>query len=160
MFKSYLITAWRNIARHKLYAVINIGGLAVGLAACILIFMFVRDEFSFDAFFADSDRLYKIETTIHLSGRDPFTTANTQAVFAEAFRNDFPDVEAITRFDFSQEPVLLENERYFQDVAAVDENFFSLFDFAFLEGGPETALSNISSVVITENMATIFLFCT
>lgn len=156
MFKNYLITAWRNIARHKLYAIINIGGLAVGLAACILIFMFVRDEFSFDKFFTDSERLYKIETTIHLSGRDPFTTANTQAVFAEAFKSDFPDVEAITRFDFSQEPVLLENERYFQDVAAVDENFFSLFDFTFLEGSPETALSNISSVVITENMALKF----
>ena len=71
MFKNYLITAFRNLSNHKLYAVINIGGLASGLAACILILLFVRDELSYDDWIPDAERIFKIEVTIPIAGRDP-----------------------------------------------------------------------------------------
>ena len=71
MFRNYLVTALRNIARHKLHGFINIAGLAVGLACVIFVLMFIRDELSYDRWVPSTDNLYRIEKTSHLLGRDP-----------------------------------------------------------------------------------------
>lgn len=156
MFKNYVTTAFRNLIRNKLYSVINIGGLAIGLAVCILIFMFVRDEFSFDKFFSDADRIYRVEATITLPGRDAIEIEATQPIFAETLKADFSQIEDITRFDSSEESVALQDKRFFHRVAAVDQNFLEIFDFELIEGNPETVLNDPSSIVLTEDMAKKF----
>ena len=76
MFRNYLVTALRNIVRHKLYSVINIAGLAVGLCCVILIILFVRDELSYDKWIPGSENLWRVEITYHVPGRsDPIVTA-------------------------------------------------------------------------------------
>ncbi|MCW8926213.1 MAG: ABC transporter permease, partial [Xanthomonadales bacterium] len=70
MFKNYFVMAIRNLLDQKLYAMINIGGLAIGLAVCILILLFVRDELSYDDWIPDRERIFKLELTIPIPGRD------------------------------------------------------------------------------------------
>jgi len=80
MFRNYLTIALRNIFRHKLYSVINIAGLTVGLACVILITLFVRDELSYDKWITGSDKLYRVETTFHVPGRGDIVTAQTKEI--------------------------------------------------------------------------------
>lgn len=156
MFKNYIMTAWRNIVGHKLYAAINIGGLTIGLAACILIFMFVRDEFSFDKFFAESERIYRMESQINIPGRDGLNVASSQPILSETLMADYPQIKMISRFDFTRDSVVLGEKRFFQFIAATDPNFFEMFDFEFIVGDPATALGDLSSIVLTEDMARKF----
>jgi putative ABC transport system permease protein len=89
MFKNYLATAVRNLFRNKLYTVINIGGLAVGLAACILIFLFVRNEMSYDNFWVDAENIYLLEVEVGVPGRLPETFAVTSAPVKAALKRIF-----------------------------------------------------------------------
>ena len=77
MFKNYLITAIRNLYRHKLYSAINIGGLAFGLAACWLILLFVRSELGYDSWIPGSDQIYRLHTTAYIPGRDPMRSTRS-----------------------------------------------------------------------------------
>ena len=97
MFKNYLATALRNLFRNKLYAVINIGGLAVGLAACILIFIFVRNEMSYDNFWVDAENIYLLEVEVGVPGRLPETFAITSAPIKAALEKDFAEIQEVTR---------------------------------------------------------------
>ena len=71
MFRNYLVTALRNMARHKLYSFINISGLAIGLACVIFVLLFIRDELSYDKWVPDTQNLYRVEVSIYVAGRDP-----------------------------------------------------------------------------------------
>jgi len=97
MFRNYLTIALRNIVRHKLYSVINITGLAVGLACVILIALFVRDELSYDRWIPGSDRLYRVEMTFYPPGRPPIPLAQTSMPLPLAMRDNIPEVRAATR---------------------------------------------------------------
>ena len=156
MLKNYAITAWRNLARHKVYSLINIAGLAIGLASCILILLFVRNELSYDGWIPGADRLYRIETKINLANRPTIPIASTQGVLRDAILEDFDEIEAATRFDFNEVPVARGDRRFIEAVASVDANFFALFDFPFVEGDPKTALADLSTIVVTESFARKF----
>ncbi len=86
MFHNYLVTALRNIVRHKLYSFINIAGLAVGLTCVIFILLFVRDELSYDKWIPGTQYLYRVETTFHVPGRADIVTAQTTMPLTVAMR--------------------------------------------------------------------------
>src|ERR1700743_3539961 len=97
MFGNYLVTALRNIARHKLHSFINIAGLAVGLACVIFVLLFIRDELSYDKWIPGAENLYRIEKTSHPLGRDALAMARLPFPLAAAMQSGIPEVAAITR---------------------------------------------------------------
>ena len=97
MFRNYLVTALRNMARHKLYSFINISGLAIGLACVIFVLLFIRDELSYDKWIPDTQNLYRVEVEIYVAGRDPLDLATIPFPMTGAMRDGIPEVTGITR---------------------------------------------------------------
>lgn len=153
MFKNYMTAAFRNISKNLTFSIINIGGLAIGLATVILIFLFVRDELSYDTFWPDSERLYRMEANIKVPGRLPETFGVTGGPYAEVLKKDFAEIEDVTRLYQDRLIVVQEDRELFETVNIVDSNFFSLFQMPFIEGNFKTALSDSNSMVLTQRMA-------
>ena len=156
MIKSYIKTALRNLRRFKLYSVINIVGLAVGMAVFILIMQFVRFQLSFDSFNKNADRIYRVVwKSIGTAGGFP-ASAITPEPLAPALREEFPQIESVVRIEkYYPVPVVSYGEKRFYEkrVLEADPTFFDVFTFKFLEGDSKTALDNLNSVVITQSVA-------
>src|ERR1700722_6677596 len=105
MFRNYLTIALRNLVRQKLYSVINIAGLAVGLACVLFIILFVRDELSYDTWVPDSANLYRLELPTHLPSRPPMAMAVIPFPMPAAMRDEIPEVKSMTRL--WEEPMTL-----------------------------------------------------
>ncbi len=155
MLKNYLKIAIRNILRNKLYSFINIGGLAVGMAACLLIFLYVENDFSFDKFNANYNRIYRVVVEPkHNNGNSNWPL--TPSGYAPAFVNDFPSVQAIRITPPSfYTPVIRYHEKFFtgKDFLFADSTFFDIFTFPLIDGNPRTALSQPFSLVISQSEA-------
>src|ERR1700760_4929805 len=96
MIRNYLKVAWRNLNRNKTSSFINVGGLAIGLACVILIAMYVKDEFGYDRFFKDADRIFRVD--IHeKQGNNEFIAAHTPPPAGQALTSNFPEIESYTR---------------------------------------------------------------
>ena len=154
MFKNYMKVALRNLNRHKGYSLINITGLAIGMACCLLISLWVLDELSFDRFHADADRLYRIEFDQDYSGKDFHVTVQ-QYPLARALEAEIPEIEHAVRY--SDRGTQLVNYKdssiYESGIVAVDPAFLEIFSFPLLLGDPRTALEEPNSVVIDRDMA-------
>lgn len=96
MIKNYLITALRNIIRHKLYSLIKIVGLAVGLTCVIFVLLFTRDELCYDKWISGIQNLYRVEKTSYLLGRDPFAAARIPFLMSATMHDEIPEVTAMT----------------------------------------------------------------
>ena len=160
MFKNNLKIAIRNLFRQKAYAFINIMGLAVGIASCLLIVLFVRNEFSYDKFFSGHERIYRMSLERIYPNHSTFY-AVIPLSYEEAAKRDFPEIEQSTNaFGFQNFQLTYKNERdeenQFdeQSVLAVDSNFLEVFSFELLTGNRETALSLPNQIVMTQEMAT------
>ena len=153
MLGNYLKIAWRNITGNPLFSAINIIGLAIGLACCILITIFVRYELSYDKHWQDSDRIYRV--TRDFFGND-LRLAAVAPPIAPLLEQDFAEIEAITRILRPGPLAISIDDETFQEsnVAIADPNVFELFDFTFVEGDPRTALADPSSIVLTRRAAT------
>ena len=154
MFKNYLKTAWRNLHHNKTYAAINIGGIAIGLAAFWLIVLYVGDELSYDTSFSNSDRICRIVQ--HASWENgSMNIVPTSPPFATAFKNDFPQVEDAARIDVEGGGIIRYADKTFKqdDICFSENSLFKLFNYHFLYGDPNTALSQPQSIVITESLA-------
>lgn len=151
MFKNYLSVAFRNLKKQKGYNLINISGLAVGLAVCILIMLVVRDELRYDRFHENADRLFRV---IRVDNRDAdqHRIALTQAPLAEALKQTFPEVEEAATFNYSGGSIRVGSE-YFPDIriSFTDPSFWRMFSFDFIRGDPLTVLDDPHSVVITDD---------
>ncbi|WP_206512987.1 ABC transporter permease [Larkinella soli] len=149
MLRNYFTVAFRNLSRNKSYAFINVAGLALGLAACIVIFLVVRNELTYDAFHARADRTYRVT----LNGID-FNPSVSFAV-APALRNDFPELELVSQYYYEGESLIkVGNERFREEgLAWADQDFPRVFDFDWIEGNPATALKEPNTVVLTETVA-------
>ncbi|MFQ5629468.1 MAG: ABC transporter permease, partial [bacterium] len=112
MFKNYLKIALRNFVNHKLYTSINIIGLAIGIACCILIFLFVRNELSYDRFHPNAENIYRVYVTEAPPGRDPFTYSVTPGPMAHAMEASFPEVERAVRLGINNDLVRFENTAF------------------------------------------------
>lgn len=154
MFENYVKTAFRNLMRQKLFSIINIFGLAIGLAACMLILLFVRDELSYDNFWAKSDEIYRLEGNINLAGRVPIDVPSAMAPAAPALLSDFPELEQAARLIYINEADVRIAEERFQDALLIaDPSVFELFDFNILEGSLEGALVRPTDVVLSKRLA-------
>jgi putative ABC transport system permease protein len=126
MFRHYLITAARNIGRHKLYSFINIAGLALGLACAIFIILFIRDETSYDKWVPDSTRLYRLETTSHVPGRSAVDDARVPFPVPAAMQEEIPEVAAATRLIREAITLTVGNRQFLEGVDVVDPNFLQV----------------------------------
>lgn len=157
MFKNYIKIAINHIVKHKLFALINILGLAVGLACALLIGLYVIDELNYEKFFADNERIYRIARDTYpsrfsLTGEYP---ASVNAPVSPQLKADFPQVEASARLYTFIQPVVMDGATPIQEIgfAFVDESFLNIFMFDWTLGNRETALSDPNSVVLTESVA-------
>ena len=155
MFRNFLITSYRNLVNNKLYSVINIAGLSIGIAFAFLISLQVIDEFSYDRFFKDADRIYRIALK-RIYPQNEIDYAIIPVSIGEAAKNDFPEVESFTRLLVTRGEFIIRNEKQAfkeRNVCFADSNFFEMFNIPLLKGNPETALSDPGSFVITESTA-------
>ena len=154
MFTSYLKVALRNASRRKGYAFINISGLAIGIACCILILTYIIAELNFDRFHENSNRIYRIGIDANVGGNEIYMPVSNPPT-APAILDNYPEVEAAVRLDpTSRKPVKYENRQFFEeDIFYADPSIFKIFTFPMTQGNPETALERAYTVVITEEIA-------
>lgn len=152
MIKEYLKLTFRHIKRRKGIAIVNIGGLAVGMASCILAFYFIRDEFSFDRFHAHIDSIYEVKSKVTLKSGSEFYK-ETEGPVAPTLASDFPEVEAATRMAKADLIVQAGEKIFRQKGIGVDASFLDVFSFPMVRGGSATALMNPDSVVLSAEAA-------
>jgi len=158
MLKSFFITAFRNLKRNRLYSVINLSGLALGVACCMVIFAIVRYETSFDDYHSKADRIYRINLYQETPDGARFDGCNFSPL-AEAIRNDVSGLEQVTGvyclkvYQFSREADLFEDKYAF----FADQHYFDVFDVNWIAGNKAEALTNPNTVVVTDEFAEKFL---
>src|SRR5580692_3830944 len=154
MIKNYLKTALRNLRKNKGFTLINVFGLALGLATCLLIVFYVSDELSYDRYNVNADRIYRVNTDIKFGGTEG-SYAVSAAVAAGALKTDFPEIEAVTRFRNRGGNMVRKGNQNIQEDRMIyaDSTLFKVFTLPMINGDPATALTTPHSVVITEKTA-------
>ena len=154
MLKNYFTISIRNIRKRKFFASINILGMTAGITACLLIALYVIDEFSYDRFHANADRIYQVGLHNKFSERDMRTTS-TCPPLADAMMSEIPEVESTLRFHRWGKPVFRYGDKAFTEdkVVFTESNFFDFFSFRLISGNAKTALKDPNSVVLTEKTA-------
>ena len=156
MLKNYIKVALRNLRKHPGYAFINVVGLALGIACCLLVMLFVQDELSYDRFHDKADRTVRLAIETESSDRI-FQYPSVGGGWATAFVNDFPAVEQAARiFRPFGGPVWVvkDDQRFDEDEFLwADSTVFEVFSFAFIEGDPATALQQPNTLALTEDAA-------
>ena len=154
MLKNYFKITFRNLWRNKGYSFINIFGLAVGLASCIIILLYVSHELSYDEHYENSDRIYRVASKVDFSG-NYMQFASAPAPMGPALMEDYPEVEAMVRFRPYGSALVRRGEENFkeEDVVFADASLFDVFSIPVLHGDPNTALTEPFTIVISESMA-------
>ncbi len=153
MLKNYLTVALRNVRRQKGYAAINIVGLALGMACCLLIFTLVRHEWSFDTMHEKGERIYRVLIQETRPDGDLDYRVLMPPSIAPETATMFPTIEAMSRFVVGQRDVRKEDQVFQERLAMVDSTFLDLFSFPLLAGDRATALDDPQAVVLTEPVA-------
>ncbi|MCJ7680444.1 MAG: ABC transporter permease, partial [Candidatus Aminicenantes bacterium] len=155
MLKNYLKIALRNIRRHKGYSFINLAGLSVGLAACILSLIWVRDELNYDRFHTNIDHLYRALEHERMSDDKEFIFPLFPPPFGPALKKDYPQVLDTVRTRSMRGRLFRVGDRSFYEdrVLFADSSLLTVFSFPLISGDPGTALSSPSSIVLTEKTA-------
>ncbi|MBN9382107.1 MAG: ABC transporter permease [Chitinophagaceae bacterium] len=154
MLKNYLLIAWRNLKTNKVFSFINISGLAIGLATCLLILLYVKDELSFDRYNEKADRIYRVDGDLKFAGNH-FVLAVAPEPMGAAMKKDYPEVEQEVRFRGYGGMLVRKGQQNIQEdkVVYTDSTLFSVFTFPMIQGDPAHALTEPRSVVITERTA-------
>jgi putative ABC transport system permease protein len=152
MIKNYIKIALRNLTRHKGYSLINITGLAIGMACCILILLWVQDELRFDRFHKNADNICRVIQDIKFSDHST-TWAITQGPLGPSLKEDFPEIVNFTRVTGRRFRLNHGDQSFDEVLGMADGSIFEMFTFPLIEGDPQTALSDPHSIVLTEEMA-------
>jgi len=153
LFTNYLTSAWRNILRYRLYSIINIVGLAVGMAACLVIFLFVQYESSYDNWVPDAEDIYRVNYTNFYKDGDDYVSALVPGITKAIFDKTFPQIEQSTRF-YNFDAIMTLNEDTFKEsVWVADDNIFEVLDINFVEGQRHTVFKDLATIVLSEKMA-------
>jgi len=153
MIKNYLKVAWRNLRKNSLYSLINIGGLAIGMAVSFMLLIYVYNEFSFDKFNANNDRLYHVLRNQPSNG-EIFTNSATPVPLAPAMMKDFPEIDKIARTNWTNHDLINYKDKALKlGVMSADPAFLDMFTYTFIHGDKKTALSDPSSIVLTQSSA-------
>ena len=154
MLKNHLVIALRHLIANKGYFFINTMGLSIGIASCLLIFLFVRHEWTYDAFHEKSDRLYRVISAGVGYDGNPFTSAITPLPLASALEQQFPDVVRTVRIRNNDLEIRIGEDQYRQEDALLcDASFLEMLSFPMIEGDPGTALGDVNSVVLSKSAA-------
>ena len=153
MLQNVLLSLYRSLSRHLLYAALNVLGLAAGIAVFLVLVLVVQYERGFDRWIPDAENIYRLDTTWSLAGRTPQEAADTTFVAFDLLRSDFPVIQAGARMMERTEPVSVDRIIDSEDVTYVDPNFLNVLELPLLLGSRDRALSSAASLVITEGVA-------
>jgi len=154
MFRNYFKTTWRNLVRNKIYSLINIAGLSIGLACAMLIILYVKDEVSYDRFHANAGNIYRIVTQgLSKNGVKGRKDPNTGYLQGPRFSENIPEIKSFVRVQSNEKNIKTGTEVKDQELLYVDSFFFDMFSFPLISGNRHTCLKDPSSVVITEEAA-------
>ena len=159
MLKNYIKVAFRQMKKYKAYTYINISGLAIGITCCLLIFLYVSDEISYDKFFNKADRIYRINSDIRYGGTDMHLPV-TADMMGPMLKKDYPQVEEYTRVcSYESEKFIKKGDEYINESGSIyaDSTFFKVFNFSVISGSVKNALTEPNTVIITESMAKKYL---
>ncbi|GEO06950.1 ABC transporter permease [Adhaeribacter aerolatus] len=154
MFQNYFKIALRNLLKQKFYTIINVAGLTLGISCCLLIFLFVQNELSYDKFHAKGDRVYRVLRVAAMNGEEgkiPYTSGP----YGRALVTDFPeDIQASVRVMPGNTLVTIGNKSFQENqIVLADSNFFQVFSFPLVKGDAKTALAGPDDLVISEELA-------
>ena len=156
MLKNYIKIAFRNIIKNKVYSFINIFGLAIGLACCLIIMMFVKNELSYDSFHKNADSIYRAALYENYGKDETHFNTITPAQLGPTLKEQIPEVKNTIRISVDHGLVKVDNKSFSEKYHLVDNKFFSLFNFPLLDGNPNEVLENPNSVVLSETYAKKF----
>ena len=151
MFKNYIKTAFRNLRKGKVYSYINLAGLSIGTAVFILLLLFVKDEWTFDQFHQNGDRIYRAWVKEHFNGEIFFNTV-TPYILGQELRDNFPEIEQAVRYTTMNTQVKKGNFSEAELVHVVEPEFLEVFDFPLVRGKADQVLEELRQVVVTEQM--------
>lgn len=152
MFKNYLKITWRNLLKNKSFTIINIAGLAVGMASAALILFWVQNEVSYDQFHANKDRLYRMYNRSKIEG-EIWAWGTTPKPMMAALKQDYPQVEQAARSTQATFLFTLDNKHLTIPGVFTDPDFLTMFSLPLIQGNPKTALNDMKSLVLTEKTA-------
>ncbi|MFC2156541.1 ABC transporter permease [Acidobacteriota bacterium] len=154
MFRNYLKITIRNIKKHKTFSTINIVGLAIGIACCLLIFLWVQDELSYDTFHQNAPSTYRVITNARYTDK-LVNNPETPSPFAAGLKQEFPEVVESTRVRFQARRIFKYKEKSFYEDRGilVDPGFFKIFTFPMSQGDPAAAVTDPFTMVLTKSTA-------
>jgi putative ABC transport system permease protein len=158
MFRNYLKSAWRSLFRNKSATFINIFGLSAGICSCIFIFMYVKNEWSYDAHHSKADRIFRVTSDVTMGGNFDQLSRSSFAL-GPMLVEEYPEVERAVRvFKGGKQTFWYGEDVYqYQHFFYTDEDFFEIFDYEFIDGDPKTALEDVHTIVISDEIAnTVF----
>jgi len=156
MFNNYLTIAFRNLRRHKAFTALNVAGLAIGTATCLIIMLFVQHELDYDRFHEKADQIVRVVFRGSING-GLMKEASVMPPTAQTLKADYPEVLEATRFRTGGVPLFRYGDKNIQvNFTYADSNFFRVFTLPFLQGDPKTALSQPNTAVITQETARKF----
>jgi putative ABC transport system permease protein len=158
MFRDHIVQALRSFEKNKVHTLINIFGLSLGLTASMLVFLFVRDELSFDRFHANSERLYRLNKINTQVDGSTSLNAESSGLMGPTMVDEFPEVEKVVRYQPWYDDIVLSYKdknvlTKEQELVFADSTFFEVFSFTLLHGDFKKALSRPSTMVLTEKTA-------
>ena len=156
MFKSILLITRRTLVKNKIYSLVNIGGLTLGIAAYILISAYVRYEKSYDLFLKDAGNIYRVESSFYKGDQLTDSWPTSTNGYATAMKDNFPEIASIARINWnnSERIIRYNNIKYREEhVCFADSNFFSFFSYPFIKGDAKTALKEVNTIVISQSAA-------
>jgi putative ABC transport system permease protein len=157
MLRNFFLTAWRNIRKNKLFSIINILGLSVGIALCFVIMLYVQDELSYDKYNKHADNIVRVNFKANIEG-GKIDESGVMPPVAKTFKQDYPEVQDATRLvpigttTFTYGNKVFKNDR----VAVIDPNFFDIFTLPVISGNGKTALDDPNGLLITKSTAQKF----
>jgi putative ABC transport system permease protein len=158
LLNNYFKISTRNIFKNKMISFINVFSLAVGLAACVVIYLFVSDERSFDAFHSKNKNIYRLDEVQKFTGTNEQRVALSMPGMGPALKRDFPEVQLFVRFWLRGNQLLAKDEtkQLIDNVMVVDSTFFDVFDFPLVHGDINTCLDRPQTILLTEETALKF----
>ncbi len=156
MFRNYLTVAYRNLVRYKVYSAINITGLAIGIAFCILTFLYIRHEWSFDAFHEKADRIYRVYNKGEV-GEGSDASAAMPGPLGPKLAEAFPtQMQHVVRINTTSRTLQYGDHSFQERIIYVDPNFWDVFSFPLIKGDPATALNRKDAIIISETSSIQF----
>lgn len=156
MIKNYITIALRNLLRHKTYSIINILGLAIGMASCVLVLCYVQDEWGYDQFHPHAERMYRVVRETRSQDGTVHIAQGTSGPLASALLDEIPEIEAAARIWQWRSDVEIDQKRFSRNLWLTDPGTFTLFNFPFIQGNPETVFNQPNAIVLSESTAQAF----